>query len=91
MYSVRTRARIMWLLHVILPFATVLWGLWQIYFNLELVRNVVNDSLQRLAEVAEKALGPLVGLVMDAFEAVNDAAVLFTAHFNSWLRPVSAL
>lgn len=88
LYSVQNRARAMWILHTIVPFATVLWGLWQIYFNLELVHTVVNDALHWLADLAETALGPLVALVRELCEIMHHTAILFTEHLNTWLRPV---
>jgi hypothetical protein len=87
-YTHHTREFIMWSLHTLIPFVTVLWGLWQLYFNIDLFHQLINDSLRMAADAIERVVGPVLSVVWLALEAAEAWLIWFTEQFNLWLRPV---
>lgn len=88
-YSRHTRSWIMWAMHTLLPFATVLWGLWQLYFNIDVVHRAVNDAFRIASEFIERLMGPILSTVSRVIGWLNTWLVEITEQFNVWLRPLT--
>lgn len=87
-YSRHTRAWTMWTVHTLLPFATVMWGLWQLYFNIDVVNRAVNDAFRMASEHLERIVGPMLSTVSLVIVRLNAGLIDFTQQFNVWLRPL---
>ena len=88
LYTNHNRAWMMWALHSVIPCITVIWGLWQLYFNIEVFHQVVNDIVSLVTNLIEKIVGPVMQCVWHAFDGVEAWLVWLTEQFNVWLRPV---
>lgn len=87
-YSCHTRSWIMWATHTLVPFATVLWGLWQLYFNVDVVQRAINDAFRMASECIERIVGPILGIVSLVLTELNAWLIEFTEQFNVWWRPL---
>jgi hypothetical protein len=65
-----------------------MWGLWQLYFNIEIFHQVIDDFITLVKDAIERTFGPVMHFVWRAFDDLEAWLVWWTEQFNAWLRPI---
>ena len=83
-YWRHSRWWIMWTLHTLLPVATILWGLWQLYFNIPLFHQLFRSASEWIARV----MGPILNFVWLALAALEVWLIYFTECIERVMGPI---
>jgi hypothetical protein len=91
LYTSKRRQALSWVLHTLVPTLSLLWALWSLYANIELVRDWVHDQWRAFEGIAERFLSQHIvhalAMLEAAGQALNTLLDKATARFYAFVRP----